>query len=387
MTSVLTQEILGVFDKVFPNVKRPIPLHEPIFKGKEWDYLKECLDTGYVSSVGKFVDKFERDLEAFTGSKHAIACVNGTAALQVAYQLVGVKAGDEVLVPTLTFVGTANAVSHCGAIPHFIDSEEFTFGLDAKRLQTYLEDIALVKNGICTNKKTGRRIAALVGVHIFGHPFSVDEVSQLCERFHIPFVEDCAEALGSYYKGKHTGNFAKVSTLSFNGNKVLTTGGGGALLTNDSELAKRAKHLTTTAKRAHAWEFMHDYVAYNFRLPNINAALGVAQLEQLVGNLRNKRALSERYKGAFQKLSGLKFVEEPSHGKSNYWLNAIVLNKEHSHLRDEVLEQLHEKGIQARPAWVAMHQLPMYGENPRMDLHVAEDLVKRIVNIPSSANL
>lgn len=263
-------------------------LHQPSFFGSEWDYVKDCLDSGWVSSAGPYVDRFENELAERVGVRNAIAVVNGTLALHTCLQLAGVKANDEVMLPSLTFVATANAVAYLHAVPHFVDSEEATLGVDPKSLRRHLEKIAVMKHGECFNQVTGRRVKAVLGVHVFGHPFKADQVRDLCEEYGMALIEDAAESLGSYYQGKHTGSFGLLSALSFNGNKILTTGGGGAVLTNDDALAKRAKHITTTAKRAHPWEFFHDEIGYNYRMPNINASLGCAQLECLDDFLQKK---------------------------------------------------------------------------------------------------
>ena len=293
-------------------------LHEPEFKGNEWAYVKDCIDTGWVSSVGKYVDEFERKLVEFTGARYAVAVVNGTAALHVALQIAGVKVGDEVLVPALSFVATANAVSHCGAVPHFVDSCESTLGLDVKALAAHLERIAERTAHGYRNKETGRRIAAIVPMHTFGHSVDLASLMEVAARFSLPVVEDAAESLGSTYHGRHTGTFGCMGVLSFNGNKIITTGGGGAILTNDPEIARQAKHLTTTAKQPHRWEFFHDAVAYNYRLPNLNAALGCAQLESLPNFLSRKRQLAANYRKAFEHLPGLHFVDEPLDCHSNF---------------------------------------------------------------------
>lgn len=366
----------------------PLTLHEPAFLGNEWVYVKECLDTGWVSSVGKFVDRFEQQLADYTGVKYAVAVVNGTAALHVCLKLVGVEQGDEVLVPTLTFVATANAVSYCGAIPHFIDSEEATMGLDPEKLGSYLKEISEIRKEGCFNKKTGRRIKAVVPMHTFGHPVDLDPLAEVCSRYQLELVEDAAESLGSYYKGKHTGNLGKASALSFNGNKVITTGGGGAILTNDEKLGKLAKHLTTTARVAHKWSFIHDQIGFNYRLPNINAALGCAQLEQLPGFIKNKRELAENYQKAFAGIDGIRFFSEPDFAQSNYWLNVLILDKRFASQRDSILEASNSQGIMTRPVWTLMHELEMYRSSPRMEnLDIATDLEQRLINIPSSATL
>ena len=333
------------------------------------------------------MDRFEAQLAEYTGAKRAVAVVNGTAALHVCLLLVGVQPGDEVIVPDLTFVATANAVTYCGAIPHFADSEFKTLGLAPDKLDVYLQKIGEVRSDGCYNKQTGRRIKAVVPMHTFGHPVDLDSLIEVSARYRLELVEDAAESLGSFYKGRHTGNLGRVSALSFNGNKIITTGGGGAILTNDEELGLRAKHLTTTARVPHPWELSHDMVGYNYRLPNINAALGCAQLEQLPSFLKKKRALAGRYKAAFAEVKGVTFVTEPGHGRSNYWLNTLLLDEHESDKRDVLLELTNRNGIQTRPAWTLMHRLPMFTSCPRMDLSNAEDLSRRLVNIPSSAVL
>ncbi len=364
-----------------------VTLHEPVFAGNEWAYVKECIDTGWVSSAGAYVDRFESDLAAYTGVRRAVAVVNGTAALHVALLLAGVERDDEVLVPALTFVATANAVAYCGAVPHFVDSEERTLGLDADKLECYLDEIAVVEGDLCRNRQSGRVIRAVVPMHTFGHPVDLDALAAVCDRFGLVMIEDAAESLGSLYKGRHTGQWGRMATLSFNGNKTITTGGGGALLTDDDALADRAKHLTTTGKRAHRWAYEHDAVAYNYRLPNLNAALGCAQLEQLGGFLARKRQLAARYAEAFADVGGVQFVTEPPFARSNYWLNALLLDEAHAHERDQLLADTNDAGIMTRPAWTLMSSLPMYRTCPRMDLAVAESMERRLVNIPSSASL
>lgn len=362
-------------------------LHEPSFKGNEWLYLKECLDSTFVSSVGKFVDRFECELAAFTGAKHAVAVVNGTAALHIALKLAGVKANDEVLIPALTFVATANAVAYCGATPHFVDSEEATLGLDVAKLRHYLTSQTERRAGLCVNRQTGRVIRALVPMHTFGHPNALDGLMAIANDFNIALVEDAAESLGSYYHGQHTGTFGLMGALSFNGNKTITTGGGGAILTNDSELARHAKHLTTTAKLPHAWEYRHDEIGYNYRMPNINAALGCAQLEQLPKMIAAKRELFNRYQLEFSSVKGLTLVAEPEQCQSNYWLQTLLLEIEQANQRDSILKATNEAGLMTRPAWILMHELKPFSSCPHMDLSCAQSLVQRLINIPSSSVL
>jgi len=365
----------------------PVALHEPHFAGNEWRYLKECLDSTYVSSVGRFVDRFEEQLAAYTGVRHAVAVVNGTAALHVALRLAGVQAGDEVLVPALTFVATTNAVSYCGATPHFVDSEERTLGVDPQALRAYLRSTAEIRDGTCVNRHTGRAIRALVPMHVFGHPADIEGLLGVAHDFALVVIEDAAEALGSFYHGVHTGSLGLFGTLSFNGNKTITTGGGGAILTNDAQLARAAKHLTTTAKVPHRWEYRHDTVGFNYRLPNLNAALGCAQLEQLPRLLAAKRRLHERYATAFAAVSGVTLLREPAGCRSNYWLQTLLLDPPFAAERDEVLALTNDSGFMTRPVWVLNHRLPMYQHCPRMPLAVAESLERRIVSVPSSAQL
>lgn len=379
--------LLAVLRGCLPGNHGTVGLHEPCFMGKEWDYVKDCLDTGWVSSVGKYVDRFEQQLADYLGVKRAVAVVNGTAALHICLLLAGVEPGDEVLMPALTFVATANAVSYCGATPHFVDSEMGTLGLDPHKLADYLSEIAYLKDGCCINKGTDRRITAVVPMHTFGHPVDLEPLAELCRRFKLVLVEDAAESLGSYYKGRHTGNWGKVSALSFNGNKVITTGGGGALVTNDEELGKLAKHLTTTAKKPHKWMFMHDRVAFNYRMPNINAALGCAQLEMLPGFLQRKRALARRYQEALAAVEGVTFFVEPEFSQSNYWLNAILLDNGKAADRDQILQMTNDAGIMTRPAWTLMPDLPIYKNCPCMDLTTARVIERTLINIPSSASL
>ncbi|SDX28603.1 LegC family aminotransferase [Paenibacillus sp. CF384] len=365
-----------------------LPLHEPEFSGNEWLYVKECLDTGWVSSAGRFVDRLEGELASFTNSAHAVAVVNGTAALHIALLLSGVKPDDEVIVPSLSFVATANAIMYCQATPHFVDVSSTNLGLDAVRLNDYLEEISKIgTDGKLYNRISGKRISAIVPMHTFGHPVDMDAVLEVAERFNLIVIEDAAESLGSYYKGKSTGTFGLFGIVSFNGNKIMTTGGGGAILTQSKELAAMAKHVTTTAKLPHKWSFDHDIVGYNYRMPNINAALGCAQLELVPGFLARKRLLAEKYSKGFQEIKGLSFLEEPAYASSNYWLNAIILDDEDVLARDEILRITNEAGILTRPVWTPLHQLPMYSNCPRMDLPITESLHNKIINLPSGPSI
>ena len=366
---------------------RPVVLHEPCFRGNEWIYLKECLDSTFVSSVGKFVDRFEADLAAFTGAKRAVAVVNGTAALHVALRLAGVEAGDEVLLPALTFIATANAVAYCSAIPHFVDSEKRTLGMDAYALRSYLSEMTEIRDGHCINSNTGRVIRVMVPMHTFGHPVDIEALIAVAHDFRLKLIEDAAESLGSTVGGRHTGTFGLLGTLSFNGNKIITTGGGGAILTNDIELGAHAKHITTTAKLPHSWNFVHNEIGYNYRLPNLNAALGCAQLEQLPGLIEDKRRLFKRYQAAFANVSGVHLVNEPFGCRSNYWLQTLLLEESQANQRDAVLTATNDAGLITRPAWTLMNRLTMYNKAPSAPLPMAESLERCLINIPSSSGL
>jgi perosamine synthetase len=380
----IVDEVLRAVRKVVPVERGRVGLHEPTFIGRESEYVLDCLSTGWVSSVGSYVDRFEAMLSEYTGVGCAVATVNGTAALHVSLLLAGVEAGDEVLTPALTFIATANAVSYCGAVPHFVDSEEDRLGIDPAALAEHLGRIAERRGERWYNRETGRRLGAIVPMHTFGHPVHVAGLKAVCARYDLVIVEDAAESLGSNYRGVHTGGFGRVAALSFNGNKIITTGGGGAILTNDLALGRRAKHLTTTARVAHRWEVTHDAVGYNYRLPNLNAALGCAQMERLPAMLEQKRALAARYIAAFAGLDGVRFVAEPADSRSNYWLNTVILAPEHAGQRDALLLALNNAGLMARPCWTLMHQLPTYTHCPRAPLPVAETLERRLLNLPSS---
>lgn len=384
---MIEKQILQTLRKVCSDKNKFYSLHEPYFVGNESKYVKECIETGWVSSAGKFVDQFEKDIANFTGVKYAIATVNGTAALHICLLLAGVKPNDEVLSPTLTFVATTNAISYCNATPHFVDSDYETLGINTKKLEKYLEKIAEIKNNTCYNKKTKKIIRAIIPMHTFGHPVDLTHLNKICKKYKITMIEDAAEALGSFYKNKHVGNWGKLSAISFNGNKIITTGGGGIILTNSKKLAKLAKYITTTAKKPHPYEFFHNMIGYNYRLPNINAALGCAQLENINTFLKLKRKLSNQYQKLFSNIKGIKFFNEPKDCKSNFWLNVIILNKANIKLRNSILKITNDNKIMTRPAWTLMHKLPMYKKCPKMNLSIASDLEKRLINIPSNAFL
>lgn len=364
-----------------------VMLHAPTFAGNEKKYLNECIDTTFVSSVGQFVDRFERDMEAFTGAKKAVVCVSGTNALHMAMMLAGVERDDEVLTQALTFIATCNAISYIGAHPVFIDVDIDTMGLSPKAMKAWIEENAEVSDdGQCYNKTTGRRIKACVPMHTFGHPARIKEIADLCRKWNIELVEDAAESIGSYVDGQHTGTFGKVGAISFNGNKTITTGGGGMLLFQDVELGKYAKHITTQAKVPHRWEFVHDHIGYNYRMPNINAALGCAQLEQIDKFVESKRATAQAYIDYFKdEPYGIKFMKEPEGTKSNYWLNAIMLPDKEAQLA--FLEYTNDNGVMTRPIWELMNRLVMFRDAQHDELRNTIYLADRIVNIPSSVKL
>ena len=361
-----------------------IPLHEPRFLGNEKKYLNECIDSTFVSSVGKFVDEFEEKIASYTGAKYAVATSNGTSALHISLLLANVEQNDEVITQPLTFIATCNAISYCNASPVFIDVDKDTMGMSPVALEIFLKENAEVKNQQCVNKSTGKIIKACIPMHTFGHPCRIEEIQKICKEWHIVLVEDSAESLGSFYRGQHTGTFGELGVISFNGNKIITSGGGGCILTNNEDLAKKAKHITTTAKEPHKWEYTHDMVGYNYRMPNLNAALMVAQLEQLDGFLKSKRSLAKIYKKFFQN-GDIHFVIDPENAKSNYWLNSIILKSKDQ--RDLFLDETNSQGIMTRPIWVLMNKLPMFEKAQCGDLTNSEWLEDRVVNIPSSAIL
>lgn len=362
-----------------------IPLHEPRFVGNEKKYLMECIDSTFVSSVGAFVDRFERDFAQYVGAKYAVAAMNGTAALHISLLLSGVESGDEVITQPLTFIATANAISYIGADPVFVDVDVDTMGLSPSALEHWLTESCVVTDGVCLNKTSGRVVRACVPMHTFGHPCRIDEIQKVCEQWCIALVEDAAESLGSYYKGKHTGTYGRIGAFSFNGNKIITSGGGGVIVTDDELIAKRAKHITTTAKVPHRWEYAHDEVGFNYRLPNLNAALLCAQLEQLDAFVANKRDLAGRYQQFFAGLMGVDFVSEPDNCVSNYWLNAVMLPDLEQ--RDHFLQMSNDQGVMTRPIWKLMNHLPMFQAAQKASLPNAEYLEARIVNIPSSVRI
>lgn len=359
-----------------------IPLHAPLFIGNEKKYLDECIDSTFVSSVGKFVDRFEEMVAEYTGAKRAVVCVSGTNALHMAMLLVGVERSDEVLTQALTFIATCNAISYISAHPVFIDVDKETLGLSPDAVSTWLTKNAVIKDGQCYNIHTGRRVKACVPMHTFGHPVRIKELAAICNDWYIELVEDAAESIGSFYEGQHTGTFGKVGVISFNGNKTITTGGGGMLLFRDEELGKFAKHLTTQAKVPHRWEFVHDHVGYNYRMPNINAAIGCAQMENLERYVENKRETAERYKEFFRSIPGITFFTEPENCRSNYWLNVVLLKDRQA--QQKFLEYTNDHGVMTRPAWQLMNKLEMFRDCEIDGLENTLWLEERIVNIPSS---
>ena len=381
-------KLIAFIRSIYDEPEAFIPLHDPRFIGKEKQYLMECIDSNFVSSVGEFVGRFEQMCAEYTGAKYAVATMNGTAALHIALQLAGVQEGDEVITQALTFIATANAISYTGAEPVFLDVDRDTMGLSPAAVSKWLEENTELRNtsniAQSYNKKTGRRISACVPMHTFGHPVKLDELKEVLDKYNIPMVEDAAESIGSYYKGKHTGTLGSLGILSFNGNKVITTGGGGMILTDDEETALMAKHLTTQAKVPHAWEYKHDHIGYNYRLTNIAAALGCAQMEMLDHILKIKREVAEKYHTFFSGTE-YEFFSEPEHCRSNYWLNTIVTPSLHK--RDELLEYTNKNGVMTRPVWEPLNRLPMFAHCQTDGLENTDWLADRVVNVPSSAGV
>ena len=375
--------VINFIKKIYSN-KKFIPLHEPIFLGNEKKYVNECIESTFVSTVGKFVNEFEKKIAKYTGSKFAIATTNGTSALHVSLILAGLDRDSEVITQPLTFVATCNAISYCNASPIFIDVDRDTMGLSPSSLRIFLEKNTTVKNNKCINNKTKKVIKACLPMHSYGHPCKIEEIKKICDEYYIFLIEDAAESIGSLYKKKHTGTFGQLGTISFNGNKIITAGGGGCIITNNEVLAKKAKHLTTTAKVSHVWEFNHDIVGFNYRMPNLNAALLVAQLEKIDDFITNKRSLADKYEVFFKSIN-YNFFKEPKDSKSNYWLNCLILKDKRQ--RDQFLEETNANGIMTRPTWTLMNKLPMFRQAERDDLKNSEWLEDRIVNIPSRVTL
>ena len=375
-------DFISFVRETFEEPENMIILHDPRFIGNERKYLLDAMDSNFVSSVGEYVGKFEKAVADYTGSPFAVAAVNGTAALHISLLLAGVHAEEEVITQPVSFIATCNAISYCGAKPVFVDVDKDTMGMSPEKLEDFLKNNSLKKaDGFCYNNRTGRRFAAVVPMHTFGHPCRIDEIATICERYNIVLVEDAAESMGSFYKGRHTGRFGKFGAISFNGNKIITTGGGGMILTADEEKAKLAKHITTTAKIPHRWEYRHDYIAYNYRLTNLAAALGCGQIEQLENFVKIKRELAERYIRFFA-AKGISFNREPADARSNYWLNAVILNNRKE--RDEFLAYTNDNKVMTRPIWILNNKLDMYRGCECADLSNAQWLEERVVNIPST---
>ena len=401
------QSVIDFIRSLYPN-REIVSLHEPYFGGNEKKYVLDCIESTFVSSVGKYVDRFEEMIRDFTGAKYAIATVNGTAALHIALKLAGVQQGDLVITQPLTFIATCNAITYCGAEPVFVDIDPETLGMSPDSLANWLSANTIIQDDSCylkdvhkfpqinTNLKDLRKdnsckfveirglkkISACVPMHTFGHPCKMDRILEICNRYHISVVEDAAESIGSYYKGKHTGTFGKLGILSFNGNKTITTGGGGMILTNDDELGPLAKHITTTAKKPHPWKFEHDMIGYNYRLPNLNAALGCAQMEMLPEILKNKRETAQIYRDYFKTIADIEFITEPQECISNYWLNAILLKNEEE--RNIFLEQTNSQKVICRPAWILMNKLQMFSQSLKANIPMSVNIESRLVNLPSS---
>jgi aminotransferase in exopolysaccharide biosynthesis len=369
------------FIKAQFNSKDFIPLHSPSFIGNEKVYVLESIDSTYVSSVGKYVDLFEEKIKKYTGAKHAIATVNGTSALHMALLLVGVKKNDLVITQSLSFIATCNAISYLSAEPVFVDIDKDTLGMSPKSLKCFLEKHTLQSNGECIHKDSGRRISACVPMHTFGHPVKIDLIAEICSTYNVALVEDAAESIGSFYRGVHTGNYGMVGVFSFNGNKTVTCGGGGMIITNNDQIAKKAKHLTTQAKMPHRWEFVHDNIGYNYRLPNINAALACAQMENIEKFINAKRNLAYSYQSFFNN-TPFKFIKESDGARANYWLNAILVNNYIE--RNSMLAFLNDSGVMARPCWMPMHKLKMFENCYRISMDNTEWISERLINIPSS---
>lgn len=378
------KKVVDFIHELYPR-QEFVPLHAPCFVGNEKQYLNECVDSTFVSSVGAFVDRFEAMVAAYTGAARAVVCVNGTNALHMALLLCGVERDDEVITQALTFIATCNAVSYVGAHPVFVDVDRETLGMSPDALERWLSQHTVQRNGQCVNRRTGRRVKACVPMHTFGHPVRIDAIARICREYHVELIEDAAESIGSFYKGQHTGTFGTVGTLSFNGNKTITTGGGGMLLFKDEQLGNKAKHLTTQAKVPHRWAFVHDCIGYNYRMPNINAALGCAQMEMVDRFVDDKRCTAACYADFFRQIQEVEFFEEPANSRSNYWLNAVILpNRE---AQQHFLEYTNDHGVMTRPVWELMSRLEMFRQCETDGLENTIWLADRIVNLPSSVRL
>ena len=379
--------IINKIKKTLDNSKKFTPLHEPYFDRNEFLEVKKCLKSTFVSSAGNMTKIFENKINHLTKSKFSIALINGTSALHLSLKSLGIKNNDEVLTPSLTFAGTTNAIIMSGAIPHFIESEYESLGVDPLKLEKYLSKNSTIRNGTCYNKKTGRKISALVVVHVFGHPAKIDKLLKISKKFKLPLIEDAAECIGSFFKKKHLGTFGKIGVISFNGNKTITTGGGGVILTNNSKIYKKALHLSLGGKKKHKWEYIHDEAGFNYRMPAINASIGIAQLKKLNKLIKYKRNLYRKYSRNFKNISGFELLKEPKNSFSNYWLQTILLSKKLSKLKNQILSNTNLKNIMTRPIWRPMHLMKCYKHFPKMKLQVSEDIYSRVINLPSSPSL
>ena len=380
-------QIISAIENIKCDERNYLALHEPCNTEKAIEYVNDCLTSGWVSSVGAYVDLLEKKLQEFTQINHAIAVVNGTSALHVALLALNVCRDDEIILPSLTFVATANAISYCGAVPHFVDCKRNALVIDVDKLDQYLKETTFLDGSVCINKSTGKPIKALIAVHVLGHAADLLGLREICDRYNLHLIEDAAEALGTFYRGKHVGGIGDVAILSFNGNKIITTGGGGAVLTNDSDISEKVRHLTTTGRSKDTLQVSHDTIAYNYRLANINAALGCSQMEYLPEFVEQKRTLAERYRNIFSGIENITYVSEPAHSRSNYWLNAIIVEDGNSEFCQELLHAAEIRNIQLRLLWKPLHKLGMYIDCPKMDLSTTEDLEFKVVTLPSSSYL
>ncbi len=379
--NLITNSIIKVIGK------GPHSLHEPVLGKKEIEYVSKSIKSNFVSTKGKFVEKFENEIKKFTKSNFVVSTINCTQALFLSLKVLGVKKDDEVLVPALTFVGTVNAISYLGAEPHFIDSTISNLGVDSKKLEIYLMKHTKIKNNKCINKKTGKVIKAIIPVHVFGHACDIEKIVKIARKYKFEVIEDAAECLGSFFKRKHLGTFGKIGCLSFNGNKIITTGGGGAILINNKKIYKKIKHLATTAKLKHSWEYDHDQIGFNFRMPSINAALGFAQLRQIKKFIKSKRNLFLRYQKSFEKVEGVKIFKDNKFEKSNYWLQTLILNTRFKKYKNKILKENFKKKIYLRPAWKLISNLKPYQRKQKMSLSGAKEIYDKVINLPSSQYL
>ena len=385
MINKISQQLLQILNK---KIKlKSIYLHEPDLHLSDLTYLKDCIKNNVVSAAGTFIKKFENKISNLTKAKYVVATNSGTSALHISCILMNIEKNDEVLIPAFTFVATANAVKYCGGVPHFVDIDEDHFGINVQKLDKYLKKNVIKKKNFCINKKTGRKIKAIIPVHVFGHIMKINELIKLAKKYNLKVIEDAAEALGSYYKNKHAGTFGDVGVLSFNGNKTITCGSGGAILTKDKNIAKKARHLIANSKKAHPYNYIHDQIGFNYRMPNLNAALGYSQIKKIRKILAKKRKLFNFYKKAFDKNLYFKLINEPKNSKSNFWLQTILINEKYSNYTKKILKDLNDRKIYVRPGWELMNNLKYFKNCPKMNLSIAKKFYKRIINLPSSSFL